>query len=182
MLTITIPPGEIWDEKNETFINVKSPTKIQLEHSLVSISKWEQKWHKPYLVEGEKTIEETIDYIRCMTLTKNVDSNVYLFITPENIKDVKSYIDDPMTATWFNDKDGKGKINSEQITSELIYYWMTVFNIPSEYQKWHLNRLITLIKICNVKNGKEKKQSRAETIRDYAALNAARRKKLGTKG
>lgn len=182
MLEIIIPSGEIWDEKNEMFITLKSSTKIQLEHSLVSISKWEQKWHKPFLIEGEKTIEETIDYIRCMTLTKNVDPNVYLFITPENIKDVKSYIDDPMTATWFNDKDGKGKINREQITSELIYYWMTVFNIPSEYQKWHLNRLITLIKICNIKNGKEKKKSKAETIRDYAALNAARRKKLGTKG
>lgn len=182
MLEITIPAGELWDEKNEEFISVNKSTKLRLEHSLVSISKWEQKWHKPFLIEGERTIDETRDYIRCMTLTKNVEPSVYWFLTRENIDAVKSYIDDPMTATWFHDKESKGKINGEQITSELIYYWMTAFNIPSEYQKWHLNRLITLIKICNIKNQPAKKQSTAETIRDYAALNAARRKKLKTKG
>lgn len=182
MLEITVPAGELWDEKLEMFIVNDQSVKLQLEHSLVSISKWEQKWHKPYLVDGEKTIEETRDYIKCMTLTKNVDPNAYLFLSQENIREIQAYIDDPMTATWFHDKDGKGKINGEQITSELIYYWMTVFCIPSEYQKWHLNRLITLIKICDIKSRPAKKVSMGETIRDYAALNAARKKKLGTKG
>lgn len=182
MREIVIPAGELWDEKLEMFIDNDRPTKLQLEHSLVSISKWESKWHKPFLVDGEKTIEETRDYIKCMTLTKNVNPDIYCFLSQENIRDVKAYIDDPMTAAWFSDKDGKGKINGEQITSDLIYYWMTVFNIPSEYQKWHLNRLITLIKICDIKSRPAKKVSSDETIRNYAALNAARRKKLGTKG
>lgn len=182
MHEIIIPEGELWDEKNSVFINNNRPVKLQLEHSLVSVSKWEQKWKKPFLVEGEKTIEETRDYIKCMTLTKNVDPDIYLFLTQENINSVKAYIDDPMTATWFHDEDGKGKINGEQITSELIYYWMTVFRIPSEYQKWHFNRLVTLIKICDIKNRPDKKMSRDETVRSYAELNAARKKKLNTKG
>lgn len=182
MLEITIPKSELWDEKTSTFLNLDRDVKLQLEHSLVSISKWESKWHKPFLVEGEKTLEETYDYIKCMTLTKNVDPDAYMFLSQENIREVKRYIDDPMTATWFNDSDGKRKINGEQITSELIYYWMTVFHISSECRKWHLNRLITLIKICDIKSRPPKKVSRDETIRNYAALNAARKKKLNTKG
>lgn len=182
MLEITVSAGELWDEKSEMFINNDRPTKLQLEHSLVSISKWEKKWHKPFLVDGEKTIEESRDYIRCMTLTKNVDPDVYMFLNQENFNEVKAYIDDPMTATWFSGDEGKGKLNGEQITSELIYYWMTVFHIPSEYQKWHLNRLITLIKICDIKSRPAKTVSRDETIRNYAALNEARKKELGTKG
>lgn len=182
MLEIFIPKGELWNEKTSEFIYNDRPITIQLEHSLISISKWESKWHKPFLVEGEKTIEETLDYIKCMTLTKNVPSNAYLFITKESIESIKKYIDDSMTATRFSNLEGKGKMNGEQITSELIYYWMTAFNIPSEYQRWHLNRLITLIKVCDVKNSPSKKLSRSETVRDYAALNAARRKKLNTKG
>lgn len=182
MKEITVPAGELWDEKSEMFINNDRPTKLQLEHSLVSISKWEKKWHKPFLVDGEKTIEESRDYIRCMTLTKNVDPDVYMFLNQENFNEVKAYIDDPMTATWFSGDEGKGKLNGEQITSELIYYWMTFFHIPSEYQKWHLNRLITLIKICDIKSRPAKMVSRDETIRNYAALNEARKKELGTKG
>lgn len=182
MLEIVVPAGEMWDEKLEMFIDNDQPKKLQLEHSLVSISKWESKWHKPFLTDGEKTIEETRDYIKCMTLTKNVDPDVYLFLSQENIRDVKAYIDDSMTASWFSGNEGKGKINGEQITSELIYYWMTVFHIPSEYQKWHLNRLITLIKICDIKSRPAKKVSIDETIRNYAELNAARKKKLNTTG
>lgn len=182
MLEITIPAGEAWDEERETFVSNDRPVKLQLEHSLVSISKWESRWHKPYLTNEQKTIQETRDYIRCMTLTKNVDPDVYYFLNRENIENVRKYIDDSMTATWFSGREGKGKINGEQVTSELIYYWMTVFHIPSEYQKWHLNRLITLIKICDIKSRPAKKVSREETIRNYAALNAERRKRLGTKG
>lgn len=182
MHEIIVPAGELWDEKSLRFFNNDRPVKLQLEHSLVSISKWESKWHKPFLVDGEKTIEESRDYIKCMTLTKNVDPDVYLFLSQENIREVKEYIDDPMTASWFSGDEGKGKINGEQITSELIYYWMTVFHIPSEYQKWHLNRLITLIKICDLKSSPAKKMGRNETIRNYAAINAERRKRLKTKG
>lgn len=183
MLRITIPATELWDENKEEFITIKERT-LQLEHSLVSLSKWESKWCKPFLSKDIKTEEETLDYIRCMTITQNVDPDVYNFI-PNNIREeIKEYIEAPMTATWFNDdKNSKGgKGNSEQITSELVYYWMIAQNIPFECEKWHLNRLLTLIKVCNVKNQPPKKMSKKALMSRNAALNAARRKQLNTKG
>ena len=184
MLKITIPESEMFDEKVGEFIYVKEQT-LQLEHSLLSLSKWESKWHKPFLGLEEKTMEETIDYIRCMTLTQNVDPNVYRVLSNENIKAINEYIKDPMTATWFSEDKtkSKGKKNSgEQITAELIYYWMITLNIPLECQKWHLNRLLTLIRVCNVKNQPSKKMSKKDTIARYAALNAARRTQFTSKG
>ena len=183
MLRITIPATELWDENKEEFITIKEQT-LQLEHSLVSLSKWESKWCKPFLSKDIKTEEETLDYIRCMTITQNVDPDVYNFI-PNNIREeIKEYIEAPMTATWFSDdKNSKGgKGNSEQITSELVYYWMIAQNIPFECEKWHLNRLLTLIKVCNVKNQPPKKMSKKALMSRNAALNAARRKQLNTKG
>lgn len=181
--TIVIPKGELWDERRKVFVSNPKPVSIQLEHSLVSISKWESHWHKPFLTDKGMTFEETIDYIRCMTLTKNVDPIVYSFMSNDNIKAIKEYIEDPMTATWFSEPPGsRGRLNGEQVTSELIYYWMIVYGIPSEYQKWHFNRLYTLIKICNIKNQPPKKMGRGETIRSYAQLNAERKKMWNTKG
>lgn len=183
MLRITIPATELWDENKEEFITIKEQT-LQLEHSLVSLSKWESKWCKPFLSKDIKTEEETLDYIRCMTITQNVDPDVYNFI-PNNIREeIKKYIEAPMTATWFSDdKNSKGgKGNSEQITSELVYYWMIAQNIPFECEKWHLNRLLTLIKVCNVKNQPPKKMGKKALMSRNAALNAARRKQLNTKG
>ena len=180
MLQITIPATEQWDEKNQTFIVTKEQ-KLQLEHSLVSLSKWESKWCKPFLSKQEKTIEETIDYIRCMTLTQNVDPNVYNLLTNENITRVNEYIEAPMTATWFTD-DKMRKPNKEQITAELVYYWMIALNIPFECQKWHLNRLLTLIRVCEIKNQPPKKMSKGQIMSRNAALNAARREQLKTKG
>lgn len=145
MLRIVVPAAEFWDEAKEEFI-YKAEQALQLEHSLVSLSKWESKWCKPFLSKDEKTTAETIDYIRCMTLTQNVKPDVYERLSPENIQQVNQYIQAPMTATWFSDTSG-GKRNSEQITSELIYYWMIALNIPFECQKWHLNRLLTLIRV-----------------------------------
>ena len=179
MLKVIIPDIEQWDEANQEFINVKGTT-LQLEHSLVSLSKWESKWCKPFLTKDIKTEEETIDYIKCMTITQNVNPNIYTFM-PSNIREeIKSYIDAPMTATWFNDKNGKA--NSEQITSELIYYWMISLQIPFECEKWHLNRLLTLIKVCNIKNQPNKKMSQNAILKQQASLNAARRSKLHSKG
>ena len=148
---------------------------------MVSLSKWESKWCKPFLSKQEKTTEETIDYIRCMTLTQNVDPEVYNFLTDDNIRDVNAYIEAPMTATWFSNSN-TGKQNREQITAELVYYWMIALNIPFECQKWHLNRLLTLIRVCEVKNSPPKKMSRRELLNRNAALNAARRKQLNSKG
>ena len=180
MLRIVIPEGQLFDEKTEEFIYTKQQT-LQLEHSLVSLSKWESKWHKPFLGKDDKSLEETIDYIKCMTLTPNIDPNVYKFLTKENIKDINDYIGDSMTATTFNDINSKGR-SREIITSELIYYWMVSFNIPFECQKWHINRLITLIRICIIKNQSSKKMSKSEIMSRNAAINAARRKQLNSKG
>jgi hypothetical protein len=180
MLRITIPAVEQWDEAKQEFIYTKEQT-LSLEHSLVSISKWESKWCKPFLTKQEKTFEETLDYIKCMTLTQNVDPEVYNYLTNENIKEINEYIGAPMTATYFSDEK-TSKTSREQVTAELIYYWMIAFNIPFECQKWHLNRLLTLIKVCNIKNQPPKKRSKKDIMSRNAALNAARRKRLNTKG
>ena len=180
MLRITIPAVEQWDEAKQEFIYTKEQT-LSLEHSLVSLSKWESKWCKPFLTKQEKTFEETLDYIKCMTLTQNVDPEVYNYLTNGNIKEINEYIEAPMTATYFSDEK-TSKISREQVTAELIYYWMIAFNIPFECQKWHLNRLLTLIKVCNIKNQPPKKRSKKDIMSRNAALNAARRKQLNTKG
>ena len=180
MLEIIIPATEQWDEKNQEFITSKEQI-LRLEHSLVSLSKWESKWCKPFLSRENKTMEETIDYIKCMTLTQNVDDNVYNLLTIDNIKKVNEYISAPMTATTFNDSNKKSGGN-EIITSELIYYWMISLNIPFECQKWHLNKLFTLIKVCSIKNQPPKKMSKKDIMSRNAALNAARRKQMNTKG
>lgn len=180
MLQLTIPATEQWDEKNECFISTKEQT-LQLEHSLVAVSKWESKWKKSFFANDQKNLEETIDYIKCMTITQNVNPDVYRCISKETIGVINAYISDPMTATTFP-KRGASKSSSETMTSELIYYWMVAFNIPMECQKWHLNRLMTLIKICDVKNQKPKNQSMKERMTSNAALNAARRKQYHTKG
>ena len=183
MLKITIPAcPEQFDEVNNVFIPATKEQTLSLEHSLVSLSKWESKWHKPYLGKEPKTMDEFIDYIRCMTLTQNVDPNVYtaLLTTPHLLKKVSAYIDESMTATTFP-KNNKPP-SREIITSEVIYYWMISYNIPFECQKWHLSRLLTLINVCNVKNAPQKKMSRREVIQRNKALNAARRKRLNTRG
>lgn len=182
MLRLIIPEQEYWDEHNQQFINIKEQTLV-LEHSLVSLSKWESKWNKPFLTKAAKTDEETIDYIKCMTITQNVDPIVYLSITDEQIIQVNDYVDAPMTATWFSD-DGeqKSKTNNEQVTSELIYYCMITLNIPFECQKWHLNRLLTLIKVCNIKNQPKKKKNIKDIINRNKAINEARKKKYNTSG
>lgn len=180
MLQITVPGIELWDEEAQEFIYSKEQI-LQLEHSLISLSKWESKWCKPYLSKKDKTYEEVLDYIKCMTLTPNVKPEVYKCLTEENIDAIQKYIKAPMTATYISDnKNGGG--SREPVTSELIYYWMISLNIPIEFQKWHLNRLITLIKVCNIKNAPPKKMGRRALMSRNAALNASRRKRLNTKG
>lgn len=179
MLQIIIPATEQWDESRNEFVYTKSQM-LSLEHSLVSLSKWESKWCKPFLSKEPKTTEETIDYIRCMTLTQNVTPEVYNYLSSKNITQVNQYIEAPMTATRFNN-NRISQQNREQITAELIYYWMIALNIPFECQKWHLNRLLTLIRVCNIKNQPPKKMSKRELLNRNAALNAARRKQSNAK-
>lgn len=180
MLQIIVPPTEMWDEKKQEFIYTKEKI-LQLEHSLVSLSKWESKWCKPFLNRKKKTFEETIDYVKCMTITQNVTSDIYKCLTNDNISQINKYIEAPMTATTFSEEKNSSK-NREIITAELIYYQMIYFNIPFECQKWHLNRLLTLIRVCNIKNKPPKKMSRREIMSRNAALNNARRKMLNSKG
>ena len=180
MINITIPATEAFDEIKGEFIYTKEQT-LQLEHSLISISKWESKWCKPFITNDEKTTEEIIDYVKCMTLNPSIDDSVYNCLTKDNMKKINDYIDAPMTATtFFEEKNGKR--NREVITSELIYYWMIALNIPFECQKWHLNRLLTLVRVCNIKNQPPKKMSKKDIMSRNASLNAARRQKFNSKG
>lgn len=181
MLSITIPAKEIYDESENKFVVVRKEQTLVLEHSLLSLSRWESKWCKAFLGKQEKTDEEILDYIRCMTVTPNVNPEVYYRLTKENVDEINKYINAPMTATTFYN-DGGGPINRDTITSELIYYWMIALNIPVDFQKWHLNRLITLIRVCSIKNSPPKKMSQSEIMRRNKALNEARKAQLNTRG
>lgn len=180
MLVITIGATEVYDESEGKF-HTQGGIELQLEHSLVSLSKWEQEFEKSFLGKNEKTTEETFAYIRHMVLTQNPPEDFLQRLSKENLEAINAYIERKMTATWFSDQPGAPK-SREVITSELIYYWMTVFNIPFECETWHLNRLFTLIRICNVKQAKPKKMGRAEVAQRNRELNAQRKAQLGTKG
>ena len=182
MLTLQIPPREFFDERKQEFINFEGCS-LQMEHSLISLSEWEAKWKKPFLNKPEsRTNEELLDYFRCMTITKNVDPLAFKSLTQEHINTIVNYINDPMTATWFSEDGKPNKRPTEVVTSELIYYCMIAQNMPFECRKWHLNRLLTLIRVCNVKNNPPKKMSKADIARRQRELNEQRKKKLGTKG
>lgn len=180
MLQIIMPETEQWDEQKEEFIYTKRQV-LQLEHSLVSLSKWEARWNKPFLSREDKTTEEISDYIRCMTLTQNVPDEVYGCLTRENVTQIEKYIEAPMTATTFS-PDPAERGGRAVVTAEVIYYWMVSFNIPFECQKWHLNRLLTLIKVCERKSRPARKQNPCDIMARNRALNAQRRARLGSKG
>ena len=180
MLRIVVPAGEVFDEATNTFYSTNECV-LELEHSLVSLSKWESNPRKPFLDKKEKTQEETIDYVRQMTINDNVPSDVYSCLTEQNLTDILEYINAPMTATWFTE-DKYARPSRETVTSELIYYWMIALNIPMECQHWHLTRLMTLIKVCNIKNTPPKKMGRRELMNRNAALNASRRQRFNSRG
>lgn len=182
MLHLVIPEREYFDDEKQEFISIPEQS-LNLEHSLVSISKWESKWQKPFLGEKERTYEEFVDYIKCMTLDENVNEETYSHLTKQEIDQVLKYVDDKMTATWFNEHDQKkGGRGGQAITSELVYYWMVAFQIPFTCETWHFNRLLTLIRICEVKNQPSKKMKKKDILKSNAALNEARRNKFGSRG
>lgn len=182
-LILNIPEKKGFDSESNRFVETKA-TRIQLEHSLVSLKKWEQKWHIPFLdKKKDKSTEQWIDYIRCMTTTQNVDDDIYKYLTVEEIQTVVKYIEDPMTATWFGNNQIKGaaRNSNEVITAEIIYYWMITLGVPVEFEKWHLNQLLTLIRVINIKNN-PKKMGRREMAMSQHDIVAKRRSALHTKG
>ena len=180
MLDITVPETELFNEETQEFVYIPKKT-LRLEHSLISMSKWESKYCKAFMSKNPLTQEEFLYYVKCMTVTQNVDPSVYLGITPALLEEIKQYIGSPMTATRFRD-DGRRGGTGEAITSELVYYWMVSLQIPFECQRWHLNRLLTLIRVCNAKNAPAKKMNRNSIYSQNAALNAARRKSMHSRG
>ena len=178
MLCIKVKQMELFDDDKQEFIKIEEQ-ELLLEHSLVSISKWESKWHKPF-ISSDKTAEELFDYIRCMNINTVNNELVYKYLSDDDINKINEYISDPMTATTFFEQNSNGK--KEIITSELIYFWMVTFKIPIECEKWHLNRLLTLIRICSIKNTPPKKMSKNEIMSRNAQLNAMRKQQLHTSG
>lgn len=183
MLQITIfPQGERFDESSGQFLKAGDGYVLDLEHSLVSVSKWEEQWEVPFLTNEDKTLEQTISYIKCMVVGPEPPSEIWERLSPENITAVQAHITAKKTATWFTNKKKPVGPQQQTITSELVYYWMTAYNIPSEYQHWHLNRLLTLIEVCNVQNTQAEKKDAKTSAADRRALNEARKKQLGTTG
>lgn len=187
MLTLEIKGGDFWDEAKERFVVIKGQT-IQLEHSLISISKWESKWKKAFLSRSPRTEDEIIDYVRCMTVTPGVDPDLYNCLTVEHIKAVQEYIDDPMSALVFRGDEQTPKKQQrpqrstpKSRTSEQLYAVMAVLGIPFECQKWHLNRLLNLIHECELMNSGSK-MSRKDSARYMSQMNAARRAKHHSRG
>ena len=181
MLTLEIPDTELFDEKNDRFIYIKKQT-VKLEHSLISISKWEAKWQKPFLNKDKKTREEVLDYIKCMFVNPGQDRDVVLCFSNKELSQIIDYINSPMTATtvtFFEKNNHKAK--EEVITSELIYYWMITAGVPFECEKWHINRLFSLLKICSAKNAPKKKMTK-DLAQSQSALNAKRRAAMNSKG
>jgi hypothetical protein len=180
MLQLKITGGELFDEETQTFTSTEDVT-LNLEHSLLSLSKWESKFLKPFLSNNNKTSEEILWYIRCMIIDNNYNENSILNLSQSNFEEINAYINSPQSATTFGSMPQRGGM-SEVITAELIYYWMIAFTIPISCETWHINRLFSLIRICNIKNSKPQKMNRNEVASRNRMINEQRKQQLNTTG
>ena len=180
MLTIIVPGTELFNEDTKEFTTSEDFV-LNLEHSLISLSKWESLFEKPFLGKDPKTDFEVLSYIECMAISTGIPSDLYSRLSTENLEAVNTYINAKMTATWFSE-DKKSRPSKEIVTAEVIYYWMISLTIPMECENWHLNRLFTLIRVCNQKNAPPKKMSARELAARNRELNAQRRVQLNTRG
>jgi hypothetical protein len=180
MLTITVPEQENYDEEREKFVTLPAVV-LELEHSLVAVSKWESEFEKPFLSDASRTAEELLGYVRAMTLTPEIPPEVFLRLSGENFEKINGYINKRMTATTINRMAG-APANRSIITAELVYWWMSQFKIPPEFDTWHLNRLFTLIEIASVKSQPPKKMGRQDAAAQQRAINEARKQATGSRG
>lgn len=180
ILRLRVPSVELYDDAKEEFVNTKEYN-LSLQHSLISIAKWESRWTKPFLETENKTLEETLDYVKCMTITQNVPDVAYEYLSEEVLNKIKEHIKAPMTATTIAKQSGGGN-NKEIVTAEIIYYWMVALDIPMECQTWHINRLLTLINVCNIKNNPPKKMGKQDAMAQQRRLNQQRKEQMQTKG
>lgn len=182
MLKIIIAGEESFDEENQMFVFLDEPVCLVLEHSLLSLSKWESEFEKPFLSADQKTPEETNAYIKAMILTPDYPEDIILKLTKKNQTEINDYIGSNYSATTFGKAQAVKRGRPEVITSELIYYWMVSYNVPFECEEWHLNRLFNLLQVCNIKNSKQKKMPKREAAAMQRDLNAKRKAELGTSG
>lgn len=180
MLTITIQGDELWDENLEQFCYSESIV-LEFEHSLVSLSKWEEVFHKPFLTREEKTEAEMFGYVKAMLLTPNVSDETLMRLNASHYQEIDAYINNPMTGTTFSNQENRAR-SSERLSAELIYFWMSQYNIPYEARHWHLNKLFTLIRVHDSKTQKPKKMSQTAAAARMAEINRQRRERLGTSG
>jgi hypothetical protein len=182
IINVALESNESFDDAKNEFVTVVTRSqRLQLEHSLVSLSKWESNWEKPFLSSDDKSNEEILWYVRAMVVGSEIPEEVFAKLSDEDYEAINAYINKKMTATWFTELPNQPQ-SKEVMTAELIYYLMIAMNIPAEFQYWHLNRLLTLIRVCSVKNAPPKKMSRRELAEQQRRLNAERKARFGTSG
>lgn len=181
MLTLELGALDYFDESKGRFVTRK-PRKLTLEHSLRSLARWESKWKVPFISDKPKTREQSLDYVSCMCANCSIDEETLSMLTPADMDKINKYIEDSMTATTINRRGPKKPGRREIITAEIIYWWMIQYGIPPEYEKWHLNRLLTLVEVCSAKQATPQKMGKREQLAQQRMLNESRKARLNTKG